>query len=322
MNAWFSANRASIVFREAKSLLLLFLIAFLFFIGDHISSGFMSYRHAWIILRTASFIGVTAIGQTLVVLTGGIDLSLGALITMGNVLVCMLTNGQDSNTLWALPLLLFIGACCGALNGIGISVFRISPMVMTMAIGAIITGLTLVVSQGSPKGQVGSTLRFIGVGSMFGLPITVWLWLFLTLIVIVMLHRTTFGRRIYYVGANETAAVFSGINVRNTKIVCYAISGVSAMITGAMMAGYTETAFLGIGTEYTLSSITAVVLGGTSMAGGKGSYMGTVLGAVLLALIESLLTVANIQEAGKKIVGGLVILTIITLYYRAEGLES
>ncbi|MDR3231056.1 MAG: ABC transporter permease [Synergistaceae bacterium] len=313
-----AASGRDLLLRKARFLLLLSVIAALFFVGDRVSSGFLTWRHAGVILRTASFVGVAAIGQTLVVLTGGIDLSVGALITMGNVFTCMFVNGQNGNTLHAVLLVFLIGAMAGCLSGFGVSVLHISPMVMTMATGTIVTGITLVASHGSPKGQASPLLRVLGVGSRLGLPVTVWLWLALSIVVVIVLRRTTFGRKIYCVGAGETAALFSGIDVNSVRIRCYAISGVTAMLVGVMMAGYTETAFLGIGTEYTLSSITAVVIGGTSMAGGRGSYTGTVLGAILLVLIESLLTVMNIQEAGKKIVGGLVILAIITLYYRAE----
>ncbi|MDR1733095.1 MAG: ABC transporter permease [Synergistaceae bacterium] len=305
-------------FRGARYFLLLSMIVVLFLVGNSVSEGFLSWRHAGVILRTASFVGVAAIGQTLVVLTGGIDLSVGALITMGNVFTCMFVNGQNENTLWAVPAVLLIGALFGVLSGLGVALLRISPMVMTMAAGAIVTGITLVATHGSPKGQASPILRVLGVGSRLNLPVTVWLWLILAVAATVVLRRTTFGRKIYCVGASETAATFSGIDVMSVTTRCYTISGVTAMIVGVMMAGYTETAFLGIGAEYTLSSITAVVIGGASMAGGRGDYLGTLLGAVLLVLIESLLTVMNIQEAGKKIVSGLVILTIIALYYRAE----
>ncbi len=117
-------------------------------------------------------------------------------------------------------------------------------------------------------------------------------------------------------GANEKAALLSGIRVNFVKIAVYAISGASAALTGALMAGYTQTAFLGIGNEYTMWSITAVVIGGTSLTGGKGSYAGTIAGAIILILLESLLTVMKIPEAGRRIANGLIILIMITIYFR------
>lgn len=151
---------------------------------------------------------------------------------------------------------------------------------------------------------------------LFGLPVIVILWGALSALCILFLRKTVFGRRVYYVGANEKAALLSGIRVNLVKIAVYAISGASATLTGALMAGYTQTAFLGIGNEYTMWSITAVVIGGTSLTGGKGGYAGTIAGAIILILLESLLTVMKIPEAGRRIANGLIILIMITIYFR------
>jgi len=301
------------------TLLLFLLNALLFGVGELISPGFLSADHVTAVLRTASFLGIVSIGQTLTILTAGIDLSVGPLVTMGNVFACMFINGVDGNTLWALAAVILIGLLFGAANGLGVSVTKISPLVMTLAIGSLVTGITLIVSQGAPKGLASPSLRFIGVGSLWGrIPVIIIVWAGLSLLFVLLLRSTSFGRKVYHLGANQRAAHLSGIRVNRTLILAYALSGASATLTGALMAGYTQTAFLGIGNEYILWSITAVVIGGTSLSGGRGGYLGTVAGAILLVLIESLLTIVRMPEAGRRIATGLMILIMISVYFRSK----
>lgn len=300
--------------------MLLFLggvIVAMFLLGELASHGFASPEHIGSVLRTASFLGIVSIGQTLAILTAGIDLSVGPLITLGNVFTCMLINGVNLNTFWAIPAILLLGILFGTGNGAGVAFLKISPLVMTLAVGSLVTGITLIFSQGAPKGLASPLLRFLGVGNVLsGLPVIVILWAVLSALCILFLRETVFGRRVYYVGANEKAAFLSGTRVNLVKIVVYALSGASATLTGALMAGYTQTAFLGIGNEYTMWSITAAVIGGTSLTGGKGGYAGTIAGAIILILLESLLTVMKISEAGRRIANGLIILIMITIYFR------
>ncbi len=303
--------------------LLYILIVVLFILGEVISHGFLSFGHIGAVFRTASFLGIVSIGQTLTVLTAGIDLSVGALITMGNVFTCMLINGLDANTLWSLGAIILLGAVFGSFNGLGVAYLKISPLVMTLAIGSLVTGITLIFSQGAPKGLASPILRFVGVGSVFqGIPVIVIVWLILSLLFILLLRTTVFGRDVYYVGANARASFLSGVKINTVIILAYAISGGCAALTGALMAGYTQTAFLGIGNEYILWSITAVVIGGTSLTGGKGGYGGTLAGAVLLVLLESLLTVIKMPEAGRKIATGLLILIMISIYFRRKNQKA
>ncbi len=288
----------------------------LFLVGENISSGFFSRSHAGAIFRSASFIGMAAIGQTLVVLTGGIDLSVGPLISLGNVFACLMMAGKDENNLWAVSIILLIGAAVGIANGFGVSILGISPMVMSLATGVITTGITLIYSKGAPTGNASPLLRTLGVGQFLGVPLVVYMWLLFSLVTLLFLRFTTPGQGIYYVGANQTAAVFSGLRAHTFRIVAFAISGLTAVWTGLTYAGYTSVAFVDIGKDFTMSSITAVVIGGTAMTGGKGGYAGTMAGAVLLCLIESILTILNMHESGKKIMNGLVIIILIAIYYR------
>jgi ribose transport system permease protein len=176
-------------------ILLAGLIIALFILGEIISPGFTSFSHIGAILRTASFLGIVSIGQTLTILTAGIDLSVGPLITMGNVFTCILINGLDANTLWVIAAIILFGAVFGALNGLGVTYLKISPLVMTLAVGSLVTGITLIFSHGAPKGLASPILRFIGVGSIVGgIPVIVIAWMILGFFVILLQRSTIFGR--------------------------------------------------------------------------------------------------------------------------------
>lgn len=295
------------------------LIILMFILGGIISKGFLSFRHMGVILRLASFLGIVSIGQTIVILTGGIDLSVGAFITMGNLFTCMFINGLNSNTLWVLVVIVFMGAFFGFFSGLGIAYLKISPLIMTLAVGSLVTGITLIFSQGAPKGFASPILRYMGVGSLLNFfPVIILIWILLSAFFILLLNYSTFGRKIYYIGANEKAAFLSGIKTSLVKTLAYSISGAIATFTGALMAGYTETAFLGIGNVYILWSIAAVAIGGTSLAGGSGGYLNTIAGAIILVLLESVLTILRIPEAGRRIVNGAIILILISIYYYSQ----
>ena len=311
-------NRLSeIISRHGVIIFPFILSLFLFILGEVISDGFLEIHHVGAVLRTASFLGIVAIGQTLVIMTGGIDLSVGALITMGNVFICMFMDGLDVNNFLGFGAVLLLGLGFGLLSGLGVTLLRISPLVMTLAVGSLVTGVTLIFSQGAPKGLASPLLRQIGVGFFLdSVPIIVVIWVVLSILTIVLLGSTVYGRNLIYAGANEKASVFSGVNVKLVKTITYVISGMTAVLAGAFMAGYTQTAFLGIGNEYVMWSITAVVIGGTSLMGGKGSYLGTIAGAILLVLLESILTLVRVPEAGRRIATGLIILIMITIYFR------
>jgi len=310
-------HRWEFVSRNRVTFFLFLLVIALFLLGQIVSRGFLNYQHIGDILRAASFMGIAAIGQTLVVLTGGIDLSVGPLITMGNVFICILMNGLDVNNLWAFAVLILLGLVFGAINGLGVVYLRISPLVMTLAVGSLVTGITLVYSKGAPKGFASPMLREIGVGYVLNsIPIIVVIWIVLSIVTIVLLNFSVYGRKLIYAGANANAANLSGINVQLVKTIAYAISGASAVLSGVFMAGYTQTAFLGIGNQYTMWSITAVVIGGTSLMGGKGGYSGTIAGAIILILVNSILTLLHIPEAGRRIAEGLIILIMISIYFR------
>jgi len=304
---------------QQKIILLLFAIIIgLFIIGELISPGFSSFKHFKDVVRTVSFVGVSAVGQTLVILTGGIDLTIGSLITMGQIFGCLFVKGDDANLLWAFLSILVLGGIFGIISVVGESYLKISPLVMTLAVSSLVDGVTLLVINGAPKGVASPILEKLGAGMTWGLPTMMWIWIGISIITIVFLRKTIIGRQIYYVGTNVTAAKFSGIKINKVRVLVYVLSGICSALTGLLLAGNTSRAFLDIGKEYTMWTITAVVIGGTSMAGGSGGYLGTAAGAFIIITLEGLLTVVNIPEAGRKIAMGLIILIMIMIYYRRD----
>ncbi len=298
--------------------LLIFLIGLLL-LGEGLVPGFSNPVHLGVILRQASFLGTVSIGQTLVILTGGIDLSVGPIVSLGNIFMCELLGRYGNLTLPILFLVLAVGFGIGACNGLGIIYLRIPPLIMTMAVGAIVEGTTLLYCRGSAAGFATPLLQYLGSAMVLEVfPINFLLWIIITGIAIFFLQGTTYGRKIFAIGTNELAAHASGLNVSSTKILTYGISGLTAAFAGAILAGYTQTGYLGIGNEYILSSIATVVIGGTSIMGGEGGLIGTFIGAIILMVIKSLLTVLKMPEAGRKIVEGVVILILIIVYVKKQ----
>ncbi len=301
--------------RKKVYIFLLIFIAVLIFFGRIISPGFMKFNHLGVLLRQTSFALIAAIGQTFVILTGGIDISIGPIISLGNIFVCELLARYGNLTIPIALFVLALGTSFGFFNGLGIVYFRIPPIIMTLATGSIVSGITLVLCRGSAAGYASPLLQYLGSKIIFSfLPIPFLISLIILGISMFILNRTLFGRKVYAIGANEITAFASGVDINRTKIIIYCFSGFTASLTGILLAGYTQTGFLGIGSEYTMSSIAAVVIGGTSIVGGEGSFIGTFLGVFILILSKSILTVLRMPEAGRYMMEGIIILALIIFY--------
>lgn len=303
-----------------KSGLLVYLILLvLLIIAEIVSPGFLSFHHLGNVLRQASFLGIVAIGQTFVILSGGIDLSVASIITLANVVSAQIMDGSNGNLLLALITVIAIGAVVGLANGSGVCFLKIPPLIMTLGVGSVVQGIALVYSKGAPKGYAAPLVRFISNEKIGGLISgAVILWLILGLITILILKYTTFGRNVYAIGTNVVAARYSGVNITRVTLSIYILSGIMSAITGTLLVGYTGTSFLDAGTAYTMNSIAAVVVGGTSIIGGRGGYGGTIAGAIIMTIIGSLLTIVHIPEAGRQIAQGLIILCLVLIYGREK----
>lgn len=301
------------------------LAVLLFIVGELLAPGFASYSHILNVLRIASFLGIIAAGQTLVILAGGegVDLSIGAVVTFGAIIASRTIGGSDGMVLLGSLQAVGWGFLLGAVNGLGIAFLRIPPLVMTLGMASVIRGILLVFTQGRPQGRAAPLLNAIVSGqTVFGIPGILWIWLGLGVVMYVVLQHTTFGRRVYGIGTRRETARLSGVNVNWVLVLVYGLSGLIAAAGGVLLLGYTTTVFLNLGDSYMLPSVAAVVVGGTTLAGGIGGYVGTMAGALVLTLLQSILTTLNMAESGRLIVYGIVLLALLSAYGRQRGLRQ
>jgi ribose transport system permease protein len=297
----------------------------LFLLGGILRPGFVSYNQAINIVRLAAFLGIIAAGQTLVILSGnaGIDLSVGAVVTLGAILVFRYVDGQNSRVIPALGVALAVGSGIGFVNGLGITFLGIPPLVMTLGMAGVVQGLILVVTQGQMMGDPAPIMsRLISEPLIFDIPGVVIIWLVLGGLMWLLLHRTRYGKQLFAVGVNRKTSRFSGVRVPLMVLATYTLSGLLAALGGFMVLGFTGSVFLNLGDRYLFPSIAAVVIGGTVLAGGSGSYYGTMSGALVLTLITSLLTAVQLPEAARLIVLGAILLVLLTIYGRQRRLRQ
>lgn len=285
------------------------------------SGNFLTVSHLGVLLGIAAVLGIAAAGQTVVVIAAGIDLSVGAVISAADVLTVQWTGGTDQLTLTLLAIV-GLGAVVGALNGAGVSLLAINPMVMTLGMAAVVSGFVLVVTDGQSGGQPHPAISGSMTARVGGIPGAVAVWVVVAIVAIVVLHYTTFGRRIFAFGSNARASELSGLRRTPTLVGVYALSGALAAVAGVVLAGYTGTGAYGIGDQYTLTSVAAVVIGGASLLGGRGSYVGTIAGVLVLAVLDDALSAAAVPIAGRQIAQGVAIILILLVYGRERRLRT
>ena len=314
-----------IAFVRTPLVIALALIVVLLFLGEALSPGFASAQQILRLLIVAALLGIVAAGQNVVILGGreGIDLSVGGVVSLSAILAGNVMNGADGGILPAILVCLAAGAFFGLLNGLGVTLLRIPPLVMTLGMLGALQGLLVVVRNGIPSGQAAPALsRFVTQPFALGLPGIIWLWIAIGVLMAFILTRTVFGHRIYAIGSNEHAAFMAGVPVRLMRIALFMISGMFAAIAGLCLIGYSGSSFANVGEQYMLASIIAVVFGGTSLAGGKGGYTGTMAGAVLLTILQGILTTVNIDESGRQMVFGATLLLLMLFYGRGKAMRA
>ncbi|NKM69320.1 ABC transporter permease [Rhizobium laguerreae] len=295
-------------------------IILLLLAGSIYSPNFLSPDYLLQQLKVASFLGVIATGMMAVILLGQIDLSVPWVVTTGAMMACAATVYGTTGSVLAIPFGIFCGAAIGLVNGLAVAYLRIPSMIITLATNAVAQGLMVVYTGGfSPQDSATPAMRFLATGyTIPGLPNGVLVWLCVGLAAVFMLTRTTFGRSLYAIGNRERAAYMSGINTRRITLLAFVISGGLSALGGVLLAGYASKASQSMGDAYLLPSIAAVVLGGTHVLGGKGSYLGTVAGVILITLLQSILSVMQIEEAGRQLIYGAVIIGMLLLYGRQK----
>jgi ribose transport system permease protein len=279
------------------------------------------------ILRLAVFLGVIAAGQTLVIISGfeGIDLSAGAVVTLSAIATYVIVKGADVMVLPALIVAVLIGAIIGFLNGAGITYLRISPFVMTLGMAGVVTGLIIVVTHGAVTGKVAPIMtRLIArpLSPKIPIPNALIIWLIFGVLMWVLLERTTYGKHLFAIGVNRMTATLSGVNVNAVNLATYSLAGALAGFGGFLLVGNTGVVMIQLGGPFLFPSIAAVAVGGTLLSGGKGSYWGTMAGAIVLTLITSLLTTMQMPDSVRRMVLGATLLILISIYGRQRSLRQ
>lgn len=310
----------------------LILAVVLFLLSGLLPNGFgsdldVARAQATNIVRLAVFLGVIAAGQTLVIISGseGIDLSAGSVVTLTAILTYILVNGADERVLLALLVVLAVGALIGFINGVGITFLRISPFVMTLGMAGVVTGAIIVLTHGNVSGKVAPIMtRLIArpLSPSLQIPNAVIIWLLFGILMWLLLERTTFGKNLFAIGVNRITAKLSGVNVTRMNLLTYSLAGALAGFGGFLLVGNTGVVHLQLGQPFLFPSIAAVAVGGTLLSGGKGSYWGTMAGAIVLTLITSLLTTMQMPESVRRMVLGGTLLILISIYGRQRALRQ
>jgi ribose transport system permease protein len=308
----------------------------LLLVGAIAQPSFLSLNYLVQQLQIASFLGVVATGMMLVILLGHIDLSVPWAIGIGGMMATAATSFFGAGTEWfAIPFGILCGMAVGLVNGIGVAYLRAPSMIFTLGVNAVAQGLMVYHTGGfAPPDDAIPLMRELAVGRLIpGIPNPLLIWIVVGAGTVFMLTRTTLGRRIYAVGNKERAVFLSGVDARLVVLICFVISGACAAACGVLLAGWANRSYQAMGDVYLLPSIAAVVLGGANVLGGKGTYLGTVAGVILITLLQSILSVVQPQqiflqfgitvsaEAVRQIAFGIVIIGMLLIYGRERGLS-
>jgi ribose transport system permease protein len=289
-------------------------------IAGLITPGFLTFFHLKMILYCNTMLGILALAQTLVILCGGIDLSIGAIYWITVMVGALLM--VDGEFILPSILCLIVGAAIGTINGLGISRLKIPHVVMTLAMMIILTGTLYVTTGGGGRGRAAQELISLSTGRIFGFPIITLVWISLTVLFSVILKMTAFGWKVRALGSNLSACHCSGISIWKVQILVYMISGTLAAVAGLFYLGWARTPYptfqsgAGVGADIMLESIAAVIIGGTLFLGGRGGVGRTFLGVLVLAVLFSILSMAGLGVEWQIMLNGIIILAIVGLHSR------
>lgn len=309
-------------------------ILVLLFVGALAEPNFLSAQYLIQQLHVASFLGIVATGVMLVILLGHIDLSIPWTIGVGGMMATAAAGflGPELGVTLAVPFGIVCGACIGLVNGLGVAYLRAPSMIFTLGMNAVAQGLMVWHTGGfAPQDRATPFMRELTVGHLVpGIPNPLLIWILLGSATVFMLTRTVFGRRIYAIGNQERAVFLSGVDTRRVVLACFVLSGACAAATGVLLAGWANRSYQAMGDPYLLPTIAAVILGGTNVLGGRGNYIGTVAGVILITILQSMLSVVQPQryfaefgldlpaDTFRQMVFGIVIIAMLLLYGRQK----
>lgn len=280
-----------------------------------INSNFLTANNLLNLLLQVTSNALIAFGMTFVILTGGIDLSVGSILALSSAITAGLLGSGMPVTL-AILISLILGFILGMMNGLLISYGKLAPFIVTLATMTIFRGATLVYTNGNPitKGLSDTFLfQFLGQGYIVGIPFPVIIMFIVFIVLYVLLHKTAFGKSVYAIGGNEKAAYISGVKLNKVKIIIYSISGMMASISGLIITSRLSSAQPTAGASYEMDAIAAVVLGGTSLSGGKGRILGTLIGALIIGVLNNGLNIIGVSAFWQQVVKGVVILIAVLI---------
>ena len=300
--------------QKHSAILMTYLIAVvLLVLAAVVRPGYLNFNNIQVLSSQIAILGFVTLGQALVIITGGMDLSVPWMFTIAGFLVANLTNGEDSKVVYVIPIVLFIGILMGLFNGVGVAYMGIAPVVMTMASNIIFQGLLVGSFNGMPGGSSPASVKSLATGALGPFNYLFLIWLGVSALALVLLYGTPFGRRLYSVGSNEKVAQFSGVNVKFIKTSAYVLSGLMASLAGILYSGRLGQLYLGMGDEYQMQSIAAVAIGGISLIGGSGSYVGAMAGTLIIIILNGVLAAVNISEGAQRIVYGIVLFIAVLI---------
>ena len=301
-------------------------VILLLILGQFATNGFLSMNNISSILMTTSILTMASIGQAAVIISvdSGLDMSIGAIMSMTALFGPMIVVGSGVTSLIVMvPATILMGAVVGLLNGIGVQILKVVPLVMTLIMSNVVNGFSILVTKGQPSVSVIPELQAIShtlIGPLRILPAIV--IVLLILLEVFFLRKSRYGRSLFLAGNNVNAANLCGINSKGVIILAYVFAGAIAGLAGLMLVGYAGTAQMDMASDYTMLSVAAVVIGGTKLTGGKGTFIGGALGSLVLILITTILQALNMAAGLRSLIQGVILIVILIANSRAPKLRQ
>ncbi len=298
--------------RSHEWILLLFFIG-LIIIMSLLAPSFLTVNNLLSVTQQMSEFGILALGVTVVIITSGIDLSVGSIAGLTTIVIAM-SYGWSGSLIAAILLGILAGALCGAFNGVLIAKIGVPPILVTLGTMTFFNGIALVLSKGNAISDLPEEFYFVGQGYLFGnIPVQTVIFLVLAILTSLLLSRTPWGRRVYAVGNNSVAAVFSGVRVDKVLLYVYVFAGIMAAVSGWIISSRVSTARADLGAVYVMQSIAATVLGGTNIAGGSGTIFGTVIGVSVFAVLANGLNLIGVSPFAQNLLMGLALILVLLI---------
>jgi len=294
----------------------------LFIFGNILAPGFLSLKSILSLLALSSMLVLVCVAQQLIVLGQGIGLSVSAYMILGVAWGGALSGGTTIGLIKAALLMSVLAAVCGLLEGISIRKWRVPAMVATLSMGRVVSSSYMAITKGNPAGAIAPALKTIGMGSIGGVRWILILAVVVTIAVELILRKTRFGKSLYLVGTNERAARIAGIKAERIGIFVYVIAAVCATLAGFILLGMVGAMQADMTNTYLMTSVAAVVIGGTSLSGGRGTFLGAAFGAIFMTLLSNVLTIVNMAEGLRNALQGIILLVILAIYSRGPKLRQ